>query len=118
MLHDFRVLSNGDGQFWGRSPLNHITKNNKIGSAVLVNFIGLVFLIGFKEEYTFLGLNKDHDTAAESHEAAAKVAGELREPPPPIFPAEAGEESAKAWASSGQGCTRPRTAAPSVLLDC
>uniref|UniRef100_A0A671E4P6 Enolase 4 n=2 Tax=Rhinolophus ferrumequinum TaxID=59479 RepID=A0A671E4P6_RHIFE len=57
--------------------------------------------LGFKEEYTVLGSNKDNDKAAESHEAAAEVAGELREPPQPIFPAEAGEESAKA-ASSGQ----------------
>ncbi|KAF6317151.1 enolase 4 [Rhinolophus ferrumequinum] len=52
--------------------------------------------LGFKEEYTVLGSNKDNDKAAESHEAAAEVAGELREPPQPIFPAEAGEESAKA----------------------
>lgn len=54
------------------------------------------FLIGFHEGYTFPDLNKDDDTAAESREAAAEVAGELCEPPQPIFPAEAGEESAKA----------------------
>ncbi|XP_074195094.1 enolase 4 isoform X3 [Rhinolophus sinicus] len=52
--------------------------------------------LGFNEGYTFPDLNKDDDTAAESREAAAEVAGELREPPQPIFPTEAGEESAKA----------------------
>lgn len=68
------------------------------------------FLIGIKEELTFVQLNEEDEKAAEEREAAAALDGELPGRPEPIFPTEVVEESTWARAPSGPGCPHPRTA--------
>ncbi|KAM7073927.1 enolase 4 isoform 3-T3 [Molossus nigricans] len=49
--------------------------------------------LGFSGELTFFNLNEEEEKAAQALEAEAALAGELPEPPEPIFPTEVVEES-------------------------